>query len=224
MVTFERFAHSVHFGDSVMSAAIAPDPEWVDARKAAKILGVPGARNVNLLASRGLITTRDLPGVRARFLLADVERLVADGTMRKEKVGLNYLFDVRPEPGADERLFLALAKYKAARDPHRRGGVLAKNEEPVLDFGAAFEFLICLGDLALRQVNRAMDEDFDAFVVALEGPGWDEVDEGFDGFATRLWETLARLQAEGPTGTAAAADVAGVQPRPGAGTATVAGS
>lgn len=196
-----------------MTAATAPDPEWVDARKAAKILGVPGARNVHRLVKRGLIKTRDLPGVRARFLLADVVRLAADGVGREEKPGFDYLFDIQPDTGADEGLFLALGRYKAARDWHREGGVSPRHEKPTLDFGAAFMFLTHLGDLALRLVNRAIDRDWEAFGNALEGPDWNKVDEGYDGFATRLWETLARLQAAGQTGPTADGDGVQAEPR-----------
>jgi hypothetical protein len=47
--------------------------EWLERREAARRLAVPEGR-VKALAGRGLIRTRDLAGVRARYLAADVAR------------------------------------------------------------------------------------------------------------------------------------------------------
>ena len=56
-----------------------PGP-WIDGAEAARILFVPGRRNVQILAERGLIRVRDLPGTRARYSRGDVERLAAEST------------------------------------------------------------------------------------------------------------------------------------------------
>lgn len=182
MVSYERFANIAHFGDTAMTAAKAnpPDPLWVDARTAATMLGVPDGRNVLRLVQAGMITTRDLPGVRARYSRADVERLAAEG-VREPRNTIAYLFDVRPEPGEDARLALALTTYKAERGRRRGGGATLRP-------AAAAEFSHCVGGLALRLVNRALDEDPDAL------PGVPGDGEGAAGAAARFWEALARLQ------------------------------
>ena len=176
----------------------ALNSEWVDARKAAKILGVPGARNVHRLVRSGLIKTRDFPGVRAKFSRADVESLAAERG-GSAKTSMTYLFDVHPEPGEDGGLISAVIQYKLARDERRTGG-------PTLWFGPTFEFLFHVGGLAIRHVNRALDRDADAFLKALDGPDLGDDGEWTEGAAARFWETLARLQAEGSTGPTATVD------------------
>lgn len=79
MVYFGQNVRWNHPGEIDMSADTAATAEWLDARYAAKLLGVPGARNVKRLVDEGLIKTRDLPGVRAKYLRADVERLAGAG-------------------------------------------------------------------------------------------------------------------------------------------------
>ncbi len=49
--------------------------EWVNARDGARIIGDVDSRFVKRLGEKGLITTRDLDGVRARFRRSDLERL-----------------------------------------------------------------------------------------------------------------------------------------------------
>jgi hypothetical protein len=51
--------------------------EWLDACEAARVLDVPGPRNIRSLAARGLIGIRSLPGVRSIYRRVDVERLAA---------------------------------------------------------------------------------------------------------------------------------------------------
>jgi hypothetical protein len=54
--------------------------EWVCGSEAARILGVAGRRNVAKLVQNGLIRDRDLPGVQAKYLRADVEALAKKST------------------------------------------------------------------------------------------------------------------------------------------------
>jgi hypothetical protein len=64
-----------------MPADQVPDPVptvWIDATAAAKILEIPDRHNVPRIVAEGLITTRSLPHVRARYLRADVERLAKE--------------------------------------------------------------------------------------------------------------------------------------------------
>jgi hypothetical protein len=198
MVLSERIVCFAHFGDFVMSAVNAPDSDWIDARTAAKILGVPGARNVLRLVRSRLIQTRNLPGVRAKYRRADVERLAAEGA--KAPKPLDYLFDVQPQPGADGGLVMAFARYKSARDLRRPGPASlypkSKKGEPVLDFGRAFEFLSHLGELAISQVNRMLDRDPAALLKAVDGPDRGDDGDWTVGAVTRFWEALARQPVE----------------------------
>ena len=49
--------------------------EWLDGVEAARVLDVPGPRNIRSLAARGFIGVRVIPGVRAKYRREDVERL-----------------------------------------------------------------------------------------------------------------------------------------------------
>lgn len=62
------------------------EPEWIDASKAARLLSTNRARVV-ALAAEGLIATRSLPGVRARFLRADCERLARESVRPAGEAG-----------------------------------------------------------------------------------------------------------------------------------------
>lgn len=53
-------------------------PGWLGRSEAAAALGVSDPRAVDRLAGKGLIGVRDLPGVRARYSRADVERLARE--------------------------------------------------------------------------------------------------------------------------------------------------
>ncbi len=53
-------------------------PEWIDATMAAGLIGDVDARAVKRLAAAGRISVRELPGVRARFLRSDIERLATE--------------------------------------------------------------------------------------------------------------------------------------------------
>ncbi len=79
MVSYVRFIRFVAFRGTAVATIANEKPAWVDGAKAARILQVPGRRNIVALAERGEIRTRDLPGVRARFCLPDVERLARVG-------------------------------------------------------------------------------------------------------------------------------------------------
>lgn len=68
-------------------ATVQSGSAWLEGREAARLLDVPGPRNVAKLAARGLITKRDLPGVRARYSRADVERLAAEPVSVKVHAG-----------------------------------------------------------------------------------------------------------------------------------------
>jgi hypothetical protein len=59
---------------STVASAPAPD-QWVDATAAAKLLPGVNRQAVARLAAKGLIRVRALPGIRARFCRADVERI-----------------------------------------------------------------------------------------------------------------------------------------------------
>jgi hypothetical protein len=195
MVAFERFAHSAHSGDFIMSAVSAPVPEWIDARRAAAILGVPDSRNVRRLVRDRWITVRDLPGVRARYLRADVERLAAEGDGQPGEANrMTYLFDALPKPVEEENpgLVKALGLYRAERDRRRAGAPHAGDEGKIPGIGS-FNFLSHLGELALRQVNRALDLDADAFLKALESPVQGEGTAWHIGAVTRFGEALARM-------------------------------
>jgi len=51
---------------------------WVDGAEACRLLDLPHVRNVDRLVREGLVRVRGLPGVRARFSRADVERLARE--------------------------------------------------------------------------------------------------------------------------------------------------
>lgn len=175
-----------------MSTA-AHDSEWIDARSAAKILRVPGARNVHRLASMGKIKTRDLPGVRARFSRADVEHLASQG-YDEDRPGwqFNYLFDTLPDSANDAHLARELPYYKNARDRHRAG---EKKTSPGNDafFGSPFQMVQRLGELALRELNRALDQEGERLISAVAGS--DESSAEPLDQVRRLWEALARSAA-----------------------------
>ena len=62
-----------------MPTAAVNQKEWIYATEAAPILGTD-MQAVIRLAKRGLITTRRIPGTKARYLRTDVERLAAEYT------------------------------------------------------------------------------------------------------------------------------------------------
>jgi hypothetical protein len=154
-----------------------------------------------------MIQTRDLPGVRARFLRADIENLAASESARKR--GFTDFFNQVPQQDDEGRLARELVRYKAARDRYLNGEPPPEGESTFPGM-AAFNFLSHLGDLALRLVNHALDQNPDAF--ALDEPDRGEEGVKTEGVACQLWETLARLQAEGRTVPAEAGDTSGSQP------------
>jgi hypothetical protein len=173
-----------------MSAAAVSNSEWIDARTAAKILGVPGARNVQRLAERGMITTRDLPGVRAIYSRVDVEGLTAKHPAEKRsKPGMTYLFDIQPKATSGAGLARHLARYKADRDRYREKGPLFEGGDALTPGMTAFNFLGYLGELALPLVNHAIDRNSKAFLKMIK-----ELEQSND--ASQFWKTLARLQTE----------------------------
>lgn len=181
-----------------MSDAISPDPEWVDARKAAKMLGLPSVRNVRRLAERGLIKVRDRPGAGAEYVLADVERLAESERGRTPEPRVDGFFDHKPRGGEDERLISALTQYEAERRRRPADPLPLGSADPGPSF-AGFEFLSYVGGLVLGQVNRALDRDPDAFLGGLlEARARGEEAGQTEGAVLRFWETLARMQAEDP--------------------------
>jgi hypothetical protein len=50
--------------------------EWIDGRQASQILGGVTTDNINKFVELGLLSVRDLPGVRKRFNRAEVKALV----------------------------------------------------------------------------------------------------------------------------------------------------
>jgi hypothetical protein len=214
IVPFERFVHLAHIGDFVMasaSGAVADlEPEWVDARTAAKILRVPDARNVQRLVRAGRIKTRDLPGVRAIYSRADVEDLARDGYGGAP----GYSFELRSDEGA--RLIPALIEYRQTRDRWRADGSLNEKEWALPRFRAAMGPICLIGQLAMHLVKRALDRDADAFLKALDGPDQHVDDDGdWTKKAFRFWETLAHLQAEESASQSTASYSNGAELEPG---------
>lgn len=61
---------------SVATAAAAP-AEWIDCRAAARILNVT-PDNVRNLRKQGVLSSRELPGVRQKYRKDEVERLAQE--------------------------------------------------------------------------------------------------------------------------------------------------
>jgi predicted site-specific integrase-resolvase len=58
--------------------------KWIDGRQASDILGGVTTEHINTFVKLGLLSVRDLPGVRKRFNRAEVEELAMKSVRRKE--------------------------------------------------------------------------------------------------------------------------------------------
>lgn len=61
-----------------MPSEVIDDP-YCSAAKAARLLGCP-PKQVSILASKGFLTVRRLPGCDPRYLMSDVQRLASEYT------------------------------------------------------------------------------------------------------------------------------------------------